>query len=97
LLAVFYALKVQVTANHVIAHTWKVRHTAAAYQYYGMLLQVVAFAPDISPHFISVSQTHAGYLAKGRVRLLRGLGGNFDTNAAFERGRLFIVAGLQVV
>jgi hypothetical protein len=97
LLAVFYALKVQVAANHVIAYTWKVRYTATAYQYYGMFLKVVAFAAYISPYFISVSQAHAGYFAKGRVRLLRGLGSDFDTNAALERGRLFIVAGLQVV
>jgi hypothetical protein len=97
LLAVFYALKVQIAANHMISHTWKIRYTAAAYQYYGMFLQVVAFAAYISPHFISVGQAHAGYLAKGRVRFLRGLGGDFDTYAAFERGRLFIVAGLQVV
>src|SRR6478735_2674729 len=51
LLAVLDALRVEHAADNVIAHTRKVFHAAAADQHNAMLLQVMAFARDVSQRF----------------------------------------------
>src|SRR5689334_17496727 len=79
LTTVLHALRVEDTAKHVVAHTRKVAHTAAADQHHRVLLQVVAFTRDVRNDFALVGQADLGNLAKRRVRLLRG--GGIDTGA----------------
>jgi len=52
-----------------------------------VLLEVVAHARDVGGHFDAVREAHAGDLADSRVRLLRGLGGHLDADAALEWSR----------
>ena len=73
----------------MVTDAGKVFHTAAADDYHGVLLQVVAFAGDVGRHFDAVGQAHAGDLTQGRVRLFRGGGVNAGAYAATLR------AGLQ--
>jgi hypothetical protein len=53
-----------------------------------VLLQVVAFSRDISGDFHAIGQTNPGDLSESGVRLLRGRGRNFDTDASLERSRV---------
>jgi hypothetical protein len=94
LFATFYALKVKVSANYVVAYTRKIRHTAAAYYHYGVFLKVMSFAAYICPDLISISQTHAGDLPKSRVRLLGSLGSNLHAHPSFKRRGLFVMSCL---
>src|SRR5690606_19028422 len=71
LLAGLHALRVENTANDVVAHARKVLHTAAADHDQGMLLKIVALARNVADHFEAVSKAHLRNLAQGRVRLLR--------------------------
>src|SRR6185295_16151845 len=77
--AVLDALGVEHAAQHVIAHTRKVAHTAAADQHDAVLLEVVALARDVADHFALVGQADLGHLAQRRIRLLRG--GRIDPGA----------------
>src|SRR6478752_8558161 len=77
--AILHALRVEDAAKHVIAHTRKVAHTAAADKHDRVLLQVVAFTRDVADDFALVGQANLGNLAQSRVRLLRG--GGIDTGA----------------
>ena len=71
-----------------------------------MLLQVVAFARDVRGHFDAVREPHAGHLAEGRVRLLRGHRLDDGADAALLRaalhgrvlrlGPLRLAAGLSI-
>src|SRR6185503_13152129 len=61
--AVLDALRVEHAAEHVIAHTRKIAHTAAADQHDAVLLEVVTFAGDVADHFALVGQPHLGDLA----------------------------------
>ena len=97
LLAVVDTLKVEGAADDMVAHTRKVFDAAAADQHDGVFLQVVAFAADVSPDFVAIGQADAGNLTKSRVRLLRGLGGDLDTDTALKRRRLLVVLGFEVV
>src|SRR5574338_624776 len=74
LLAVVYALEVKATTDNVVTHTWKVLNASTAHQHNSVLLQVVAFATDVSPDFVAAAQAHAGNLTQSRVWLLRGFG-----------------------
>ncbi len=76
----------------MIAYAGKILDAAAADQDYGVLLQVVAFAADVSPDFVAVAKADAGDFTKRRVRLLRRLGGDLHANAALERRWLLVVA-----
>jgi hypothetical protein len=48
----------------MVTHTRKVRHTATAYKYDGVLLEVVAFTTDVSPDFLAIAKTYTSYLAE---------------------------------
>src|SRR5580704_4879909 len=71
LFAVFYALRVEHTAEDVIAHARKVFHAAAADHHHRMLLEVMTFAGNVADHFKAVGQPNLGDLAQRRIRLLR--------------------------
>src|SRR5215469_6386848 len=71
LLAVLDALGVQHAADDVVAHARQVLHAAAADQDNAMLLQVMAFAGNISQRLEAVGQAHLGDLAQRGIRLLR--------------------------
>src|SRR3989337_3766566 len=72
LTAVLDTLRVEHAAKHVVAHTRKVTHTAAADQHDAVLLEVAALAGDVADHFALVGEADLGHLAHRRVRLLRG-------------------------
>ncbi|EAP81994.1 hypothetical protein NAS141_09651 [Sulfitobacter sp. NAS-14.1] len=88
LLTVFNALRIENTAQDVVAHTGKVFYTAAADQNNGVFLQVVRFTRDVADDFETVGQAHFGNLTHGRVGLLRCGGVNTCTNAALLRAFL---------
>src|SRR3954463_12427195 len=79
LLAVLHALRVERTADDLVADTGEVLHTTAAHEPDGVLLQVVADARDVRRHLDAAGQPHAGDLPQRGVRLLRG--GCVDTRA----------------
>src|SRR6478735_4042178 len=93
LLAVLHALGVERAADDLVADTGKVLHPAAADEHDGVLLEVVTDARDVGRDLDTARQAHAGDLAEGGVRLLRG--GRVDAGAdasalraALEGGRL---------
>src|SRR4029077_18225533 len=57
-------------ADSVIAYSGQVLDAAAANQYHGVLLQVMAFTADVAGHFIAVGQADSAHLAQRRIRLL---------------------------
>src|SRR5689334_10989876 len=89
LLAVCNAGGIQRSADHVIAHTGQILHTAAADEHDRMFLEIVAYAGDIGGHFNPVGKADAGYFTQRRVRLLGG--GGVDTGA----NTTFLGAALQ--
>src|SRR4051795_10793480 len=93
LLAVLDALGVERPADDLVADTGEVLHPAAADEDDRVLLEVVAHARDVRRHLDAARQAHAGDLAEGGVRLLRGGGVNARADAAtlgtaLEGGRL---------
>jgi hypothetical protein len=90
-------LEVKATTNNVITNTWKVLDAASTHEYYCVLLEVVAFAADICPHFVAVSKSNARYFTQGRVWFFRCFSGDLNTDASFKRCVLFIVGCLEVV
>src|SRR6187401_2377498 len=79
LLAVLHALGVERAADDLVADTRKVLHPAAADEHDRVLLEVVADTRDVSGDLDAARQAHAGDLAEGGVRLLRG--GRVDARA----------------
>src|SRR3954464_13859820 len=79
LLAVLHALGVERAADDLVADTRKVLHPAAADEHDRVLLEVVAHTRDVRRDLDAARQAHAGDLAKGGVRLLRG--GGVDAGA----------------
>ena len=94
MLAVADALEVEVATNDVITDTWKVFNAAATDQDYGVLLQVVAFAADVGPNFVAITEAYARHLTQSRVWLFRRFGGDANADAAFKRRWFFVVSGL---
>src|SRR5579872_4688432 len=85
LLAVFDTLCVQHPAKDVITHAGQVFDAAAADQYDGMFLQVVALARNVTHDFIAIGQAHFRDLAQRRVRLFRRRRIDARTHAALLR------------
>jgi len=56
----------------VVAHARKVLDAAAADQHHRVLLQVVAFAANVTRDFEAVGQAYARDLAQRRIRLFSG-------------------------
>src|SRR6187431_2680261 len=79
LLAVLDTLGVERAADDLVADTGKVLHPAAADEHDRVLLEVVADTRDVSGDLDAARQAHAGDLAEGGVRLLRG--GRVDARA----------------
>src|SRR3954471_11446972 len=79
LLAVLHALGVERAADDLVADTGEVLHPAAADEHDRVLLEVVAHARDVGRDLDAAAQAHAGDLAEGGVRLLRG--GRVDARA----------------
>src|SRR6202012_1262358 len=71
LFAIFHALRVEHAADDVVANAGKILHAAAADEHNAVLLQVMAFAGDVTHDFVAVGQTNLRNLAQRGVRLLR--------------------------
>ena len=69
--AVFHALRIERSANDVVAHAGKVFDASAAQHDDRVFLQVVSFAWDVSCHLVAVRQAHARDLAQCRVGFFR--------------------------
>src|SRR5690606_16808138 len=74
LLAVLHALRVERTANDLVADTGEVLHTTTAHEHHRVLLQVVALARDVGGDLDAAGQPDTRDLAERGVRLL-GRGG----------------------
>src|SRR4249919_3860212 len=79
LLTVLHALGVERAADDLVADTGEILHPAAADEHDGVLLEVVTDARDVGRDLDAARQAHAGDLAEGGVRLLRG--GRVDARA----------------
>src|SRR4051794_9525220 len=79
LLAGLDALGVEGAADDLVADARQVLRPAAADEHDGVLLEVVADPRDVGRHLDAARQAHAGDLAEGGVRLLRG--GRVDAGA----------------
>src|SRR5215475_393437 len=88
LLAVSHADRIERAAHDVIANSRQVLHAPAAHQHDRVLLQVVPDARDVRGNLDPVGQTHARYLAQGRVRLLRRLSLHLHAHASALRAGL---------
>jgi hypothetical protein len=85
------ALRIENTAQDVVAHTGKVFHTAATDQDHRVFLQVVAFTGDVADDLVAVGQAHLGDLPHGRVRLLRRRGVDARADATLLRAALQVL------
>src|SRR3989337_1186635 len=88
LLAVLHALGVERAADDLVADTGKVLHPATPDEHDGVLLEVVAHARDVGRDLDAARQAHAGDLAEGGVRLLRGGGVDAGADATALRRSL---------
>src|SRR6202790_4907583 len=88
LLAVFDAGGVECSANHVIAHTGKILHAAAAHEHDGVLLQVMTYTRNICSYFDTICQTGSSNFTQGGVGLLRRLRVNANADATLFRAAL---------
>lgn len=77
---------VQNATDNRIAKT-DILDATAAKQNYGVLLKVVSHSRNVGGDFHAIGQANASNLTDSGVRLLRGLGRNFDANTALERSR----------
>src|SRR3954454_12158287 len=82
LLAVLDALGVQGAADDLVADAGEVLHPAAADEHDRVLLEVVTDTRDVGRDLDAAAQAHAGDLAEGGVRLLRGGGVDARADAA---------------
>src|SRR5918996_358233 len=80
--AVADALGVEGAADDLVADAGEVLHPAAADEHDRVLLEVVAHARDVRGDLDAARQAHAGDLAEGGVRLLRGGGVDARADAA---------------
>src|SRR5271165_1360322 len=85
LLAVLDALRVEHAAQDVVAHAGQILDAAAADHHHGMLLQVMAFARNVTDDLKTIGQANLGDLTQSRVRLLRGRRVNAGAHAALLR------------
>src|SRR3954471_15136336 len=85
LLAVLHALGVERAADDLVADTGEVLHPATADEHDRVLLEVVAHARDVRRDLDAARKAHAGDLAEGGVRLLRGGGVDAGADAAALR------------
>ena len=53
-----------------------------------LLLEAMPLAGNVNRHFLAVAQPHAGDLAKGRIRLLRGHGLDLQADPPLLRAAL---------
>src|SRR3954470_6083501 len=74
LLAVAHAGGVEGAPDDLVADARQVLHTTATHEHDRVLLEVVALAGDVGGDLHAAGEAHAGDLAQGRVRLLRGVG-----------------------
>src|SRR5207244_1687958 len=92
------ALRIEDTANDVIAHTRKVLHAAAANKHDRMFLKVMALAGNVGERFVAVGETNLRHLAQRRVRLLWRRRIDARTDGALLRttlqGRHLVALGL---
>src|SRR4051794_39529814 len=88
LLAVLHALGVERAADDLVADTGEVLHPAAADEHDRVLLEVVTDARDVRRDLDAARQAHAGDLAEGGVRLLRGGGVDAGADATALRRSL---------
>src|SRR6478735_1558509 len=88
LLTVLHALGVERAADDLVADTGEILHPAAADEHDGVLLEVVTDARDVGRDLDTARQAHAGDLAEGGVRLLRGGRVDAGADAAALRGSL---------
>src|SRR3954454_25083969 len=95
LLAVLHALRVERTADDLVADTGEVLHTTAAHEHDRVLLEVVADTRDVRRDLDAARQAHPGDLAERGVRLLGS--GRVDTRAhttplggSLQSGRLVL-------
>src|SRR4051795_3683495 len=88
LLAVLHALGVERASDDLVTDTGEVLHPAAADEHDGVLLEVVTDARDVRRDLDAARQAHAGDLAEGGVRLLRGGRVDAGADAAALRGAL---------
>src|SRR5688500_4304970 len=79
LLTVLHTLGVEGAADDLVADAGKVLHPTAADEPGRVLLEVVANSRDVRRDLDAAGQAHAGDLAQGGVRLLRG--GGVDAGA----------------
>src|SRR5262245_39952580 len=71
LLAVLHALGVEHTAQDMVADARQVFYAAAADHHHRVLLQIVAFARNVSDHLEAVGEPHLGDFWQGGVWLFR--------------------------
>ena len=85
------ALCVKGASDDVVTHTGKILNTAASDQHNGVLLQVVAYAGNISGNFDPVGKTNSGKLSQSRIRLFGRIG--FHDRAHASLLRRIVVGG----
>src|SRR3989338_2528953 len=78
--AIRHALGVINAANNGVAHARQIFDAAAANKNYGVLLQIMPDAGNISSNLHPVGQTYASDFAQSRVRFLGGHGCNLETH-----------------
>src|SRR5215217_4765660 len=88
LLTTLHGLGVQSAADDLVTNTGEVLHTTAADEHDRVLLQVVTLTRDVGGDLDATAEAHAGDLAEGGVRLLRGGRVDAGADATALRGSL---------
>src|SRR5512134_1726522 len=86
--AIANALGVEHTTNDVVADARKVFDAPAPDQHDRVLLEIVAFARDVTRHFELIGETNARHLAQRRIRLFRRRGVDARTDPPLLRAGL---------
>ena len=85
LTTITHAQSIQNTTDHLIPHTREVTNSSAANQHDRVLLQIVAFARNISSDLFAIRKSHTSHLSKSRVRLFGGYRLHLKTDATLLR------------
>ena len=67
----------------MVSYARKIFDSSPSYEDDRMLLKVMPLSGDIRSYFHSIRESDPGYLAKSRIRFLRGDGSYLNANAPF--------------
>ena len=72
----------------MVAHAWKILHSAASQKHDAVFLEVVAFVRDVRDDFDAAGESNLSHFANGRIRLLGRASSNLHAYPPAKRASL---------